>query len=61
MLAPALLAAAQAFPGTPAGLDQTPAQAYLSANRTCEMGLRQGTGYPYESFVFLVEEMTRPI
>jgi D-lactate dehydrogenase len=24
-----------------AGLDQTPAQAYLSANRTCEMGLRR--------------------
>jgi D-lactate dehydrogenase len=37
-----------------------PAQAYLSANRTCEMGLRQATGYPYESFVFLLEELTRP-
>ena len=34
--------------------------AYLSANRTCEMGLRQATGYPYESFVFLLEELTRP-
>jgi D-lactate dehydrogenase len=43
-----------------AGLDETPAQAYLSANRTCEMGLRQATGYPYESFVFLLEELTRP-
>ena len=42
-----------------AGLDETPAQAYLSANRTCEMGLRQTTGYPYESFVFLLEELTR--
>jgi D-lactate dehydrogenase len=42
-----------------AGLDQTPAQAYLSANRTCEMGLRQATGRPYESFVFLLEELTR--
>jgi D-lactate dehydrogenase len=42
------------------GLDQTPAQAYLSANRTCEMGLRQATGYPYESFIFLLEELTRP-
>ena len=41
-------------------LDQKPAQAYLSANRTCEMGLRQATGYPYESFVFLLEELTRP-
>jgi D-lactate dehydrogenase len=43
-----------------AGLDETKAQAYLSANRTCEMGLRQATGYPYESFVFLLEELTRP-
>jgi D-lactate dehydrogenase len=43
-----------------AGLKETPAQAYLSANRTCEMGLRQATGYPYESFVFLLEELTRP-
>ena len=32
----------------------------LSANRTCEMGLRQATGYPYESSVFLLEELTRP-
>jgi D-lactate dehydrogenase len=43
-----------------AGLDRVPAQAYLSANRTCEMGLRQATGRPYESFVFLLEELTRP-
>lgn len=44
-----------------AALDQTPADAYLSANRTCEMGLRQATGRPYESFVFLLEELTRPL
>ena len=43
-----------------AGLAETPVQAYLSANRTCEMGLRQATGHPYESFVFLLEELTRP-
>jgi D-lactate dehydrogenase len=42
-----------------AELDAAPAQAYLSANRTCEMGLRQATGRPYESFVFLLEELTR--
>jgi len=24
------------------------------------MGLRQATGHPYESFVFLLEELTRP-
>jgi D-lactate dehydrogenase len=41
-------------------LAEKPAQAYLSANRTCEMGLRQATGHPYESFVFLLEELTRP-
>jgi D-lactate dehydrogenase len=43
-----------------AALDQTPADAYLSANRTCEMGLRQATGRPFESFIFLLEELTRP-
>ncbi|MEV6535614.1 FAD-binding and (Fe-S)-binding domain-containing protein [Streptomyces sp. NPDC051639] len=43
-----------------AQLDASPAQAYLSANRTCEMGLRHATGRPYESFVFLLEELTRP-
>lgn len=41
-------------------LDRTPAVAYLSSNRTCEMGMRQATGRPYESFVFLLEELTRP-
>jgi D-lactate dehydrogenase len=43
-----------------AGLEASPAQAYLSANRTCEMGLRHATGRPYESFIFLLEELTRP-
>jgi len=42
-------------------LDTNPAQAYLSANRTCEMGLRHATGRPYESFVYLLEESTRPL
>ena len=37
-----------------------PFDAYLSANRTCEMGLRQATGRPYESFIFLLEELSRP-
>jgi D-lactate dehydrogenase len=41
-------------------LDAHPADAYLSANRTCEMGLRHATGRPYESFVFLLEELSRP-
>ena len=43
-----------------AGLVDLPVQAYLSANRTCEMGLRHATGHPYESFVLLLEELTRP-
>jgi D-lactate dehydrogenase len=40
-------------------LDAHPADIYLSANRTCEMGLQQATGKPYESFVFTLEELTR--
>ena len=35
------------------------ADAYVSSNRTCEMGLRHVTGRPYESFVFSLEECTR--
>jgi D-lactate dehydrogenase len=41
-------------------LIERPFDAYVSANRTCEMGLRHATGRPYESFVFLLEEMSRP-
>jgi D-lactate dehydrogenase len=41
-------------------LDVHPAEVYLSANRTCEMGLQQATGKPYESFIFALEEATRP-
>jgi D-lactate dehydrogenase len=33
--------------------------AYLSSNRTCEIGLGRATDAPYESFVFLLEELTR--
>jgi D-lactate dehydrogenase len=43
-----------------AGLNATPADAYLSANRTCEMGMRHATGKPFESFVFLLERLSRP-
>jgi D-lactate dehydrogenase len=43
-----------------AHLDAHPAEVYLSANRTCEMGLHQATGKPYESFIFALEEVTRP-
>jgi len=43
-----------------AGLDANPADAYISANRTCEMGLRQATGRPYQSFIYLLEALSRP-
>jgi D-lactate dehydrogenase len=38
---------------------QRPTDAYVSSNRTCELGLEQATGRRYESFVFLLEELTR--
>ncbi len=34
--------------------------AHLCNNRTCEIGLHQGTGADYTSFLFLLEELTRP-
>jgi D-lactate dehydrogenase len=33
--------------------------AHLSSNRTCEIGLARATGEPYESIVFLLEQLTR--
>lgn len=33
--------------------------AHLCANRTCEIGLERTTGRPYESVVYLLEELTR--
>ena len=34
---------------------------YLGSNRTCEIGLNLATGRDYESFVYLLEEVTRPV
>jgi D-lactate dehydrogenase len=34
--------------------------AYLCSNRTCEIGLQQGTGAPYESFLIPLELVSRP-
>jgi D-lactate dehydrogenase len=34
--------------------------AYLGSNRTCEIGLNIATGRDYASFVYLLEELTRP-
>ena len=33
---------------------------FVSANRTCELGMRQTTGKVYESFIYLLEELSRP-
>ena len=35
------------------------AAAHLSSNRTCEVGLERATGERFESFVYLLEELTR--
>jgi len=42
-----------------AELGQRDFDAYVSSNRTCELGLQQATGRPYRSVVELVEELTR--
>jgi D-lactate dehydrogenase len=34
--------------------------AYLSSNRTCEIGMTRATGHPYESVVNALERATRP-
>jgi D-lactate dehydrogenase len=41
-------------------LDGRAFDAHLSSNRTCEIGLSRATGAEYESFVFMLEELTRP-
>ena len=37
-----------------------PTSRYISSNRTCEVGLERATGEPYGSFIYLLEEATRP-
>jgi D-lactate dehydrogenase len=37
-----------------------PTERYVSSNRTCEVGLERATGEPYGSFIYLLEEATRP-
>lgn len=34
---------------------------YVSANRTCELGMSRATGQPYRHVLELVEEVTRPV
>jgi D-lactate dehydrogenase len=40
-------------------LDGRRFDAHLSSNRTCEIGLQQGTGRAYESFIFALDLATR--
>jgi D-lactate dehydrogenase len=42
-----------------AEVDSDRFDAHLSSNRTCEIGLEQGTGRAYRSFVHLLDELTR--
>ena len=57
MLHPELTAAATADEA--AELAGRSFDAYLCRNRTCEIGLQQGTGAAYESFVIPLERITR--
>ena len=43
-----------------AELAGTDHDAHISSNRTCEIGLQQGTGEAYESFLIALEQATRP-
>ena len=58
MLHPELPAAALAPEA--AELAGTRHDAALCSNRTCEIGLQQSTGDAFTSFVFLLEQATRP-
>jgi len=42
-----------------AELDRRAFDAYVSSNRTCEIGLESGTGRPYSSIIQLLEERSR--
>jgi D-lactate dehydrogenase len=57
LLHPELPAAALA--GVAEELGSRELSACVCSNRTCEIGLQQTTGRPYESFVLLLEQLTR--
>jgi hypothetical protein len=42
-----------------AELDGAAFAAYVSSNRTCELGMQQATGAPYRSIVQLLDKVTR--
>jgi D-lactate dehydrogenase len=50
---------ASATSGIAAELDGLDLDAHVCSNRTCEIGLRQATGAPYESVVHVLERTTR--
>jgi D-lactate dehydrogenase len=58
MLHPELTASATAEEA--AELADTEHDAYVSSNRTCEIGLEEATGAAYESFLIPLERATRP-
>ncbi|MFB7400661.1 FAD-binding and (Fe-S)-binding domain-containing protein [Streptomyces rubiginosohelvolus] len=43
-----------------AEVDRHPYDAYLSANRMCEIGMERATGHPYRSALIELEHATRP-
>jgi D-lactate dehydrogenase len=51
---------ASALGGVAAELDGRAFDACVSSNRTCEMALQEVTGRQYCSFVFVLEELSRP-
>lgn len=59
MLHPELTAAATA----PEAIEITarPTDRHVSSNRTCEIGLERATDEPFGSFIYLLEETTRPL
>jgi D-lactate dehydrogenase len=57
MLHPELTAAATAPEA--AEVNARTFDAYVSSNRTCEIGLESGTGHPYVSIIQLLEERSR--
>lgn len=58
MLHPELTAAATA----PEAIEvkANPTDRYIASNRTCEIGLERATDQPFGSFIYLLEETTRP-
>jgi len=58
LLHPELTASATAEEA--AEVKANPTEKYISSNRTCEVGLERATGEPYGSFIYLLEEATRP-